>query len=203
MNLSLFLDFLRSLPRHPKHTLVFVIDALDECGDYQSRPGILKTLIDAAAHAPWLKIIITSRAEVDIQDFFEAPFARSLHLRYDLGADKQATSDLRIFAAKQFSRVASKRHLQSPWPEPSIFNKVISRAAGLFIFIKTVALALENCEDPTEFLNATLEESAGTGLESLYRLYSSILETRIAHSKVKFRSMIGVLLATAPYRPLC
>src|SRR5260370_29800619 len=33
MKYSLFLDFIRSLPRHPKHALVFVIDAFDECGD--------------------------------------------------------------------------------------------------------------------------------------------------------------------------
>ena len=30
---SLFLDFIHSLPHHPEHTLVFVIDALDECGN--------------------------------------------------------------------------------------------------------------------------------------------------------------------------
>jgi Cdc6-like AAA superfamily ATPase len=69
---SLFLDFIHDLPRQPKHTLVFVIDALDECGDDQSRPGLLKVLIDAAAHAPWLKIIITSRPEVDIEEFLSS-----------------------------------------------------------------------------------------------------------------------------------
>src|SRR5258706_8338563 len=58
---SLFLDFICSLPRHPEHSLVFVIDALDKCGDAQNRPGLLKVLTNAAAHAPWLKIIITSR----------------------------------------------------------------------------------------------------------------------------------------------
>src|SRR5258706_11060168 len=40
----LFLDFICSLPRHPDHTLVFIIDALDECGDAQSRPRLLKVL---------------------------------------------------------------------------------------------------------------------------------------------------------------
>jgi len=63
---SLFLDFILSLPRNPERTLVFVIDALDECGDSRSRSGPLKVLIDAAAQAPWLKVIITSRPEVDI-----------------------------------------------------------------------------------------------------------------------------------------
>ena len=67
---SLFLDFIRDLPRQPKHALVFVIDALDECGDDRSRPALLNVLTDAAAHAPWLKVIITSRPEFDIQRFF-------------------------------------------------------------------------------------------------------------------------------------
>src|SRR5258706_13437744 len=37
MESALFLDLIRSLPRHPEHTLVFVVDALDECGNHQSR----------------------------------------------------------------------------------------------------------------------------------------------------------------------
>ena len=203
MKPTLFLDFIRNLPRQPKHALVFVIDALDECGDDQSRPVLLKVLTDAAAHAPWLKIIITSRPEVDIQRFFDAPQTLSSHLRYDLAADEGATSDLRTFARDRFNRVALKRHLESPWPEPSLFNRVVSRATGLFIFIKTVALALEHCKYPTGFLKETLQGSAGTGLTSLYGLYSSIIKGRIVHSNAEFRRMIGVLLTTAPHRSLC
>ena len=71
MELSLFLDFIHSLPRHPDHTLVFIIDALDECGDAKSCPHLLEVLTNAAAQAPWLKVIITSRTEVDIQEFFD------------------------------------------------------------------------------------------------------------------------------------
>jgi len=199
---SLLLDFIRDLPRHPQRTLVFVIDALDECGDDQSRRVLLISLNDAAAYAPWLKIIITSRPEVDIQRFFDDP-ARSSYSRYDLASDDQATSDLRIFAQDRFGKLALKRYLQSPWPDPSLFEGVISRAKGLFIFIKTVALALEKCEDPTESLKATLRDSDDTGLISPYGLYSSILKTRIVHSSAKFQRVIGVLLTTASYRPLC
>ena len=199
---SLLLDCIRALPRHPMHALVFVIDALDECGDDQSRRILLRVLTDAAIQAPWLKIVITSRPEVDIQRFFDSP-AQSPPLRYDLTTDEKATSDLRIFAQSRFTRLALKRHLQSPWPEPSLLDGVISRAAGLFIFIKTVALALEQCKDPTESLKAILEGSDRTGLISPYGLYSSIVKTRILHSNSEFQRMIGVLLATAPYRPLC
>src|SRR5258706_1491734 len=93
---SLFLNFIRSLPRQPEHTLVFVIDALDECGDAQSRKCLLEVLTNAAAQAPWLKIIVTSRTEVDIQEFFDT-LTQSSHLRYDLATHQDAGADLRAF----------------------------------------------------------------------------------------------------------
>src|SRR5258708_7449435 len=109
---SLFLDFIRSLPTHPEHALVFVIDALDECGDAQSRPGLLRVLTNAAAQAPWLKIIVTSRTAGDIQDFF-GTLAQSSYLPYDLATDQDASNDLRTFARSQFDLVASVWHLEA------------------------------------------------------------------------------------------
>jgi hypothetical protein len=202
MKASLFLDFIRFLPRHPEHNLAFVIDALDECGDPRSRPGLLKVLTNAAAQAPWLKIIVTSRTEVDIQHFFNA-LTQSTYFLYDLSTDQDASADLRTFARSQFDLVASVWHLNTPWPEESDFNKVISRANGLFIFIKTLVLALERCGDPEESLKAALPDSAATGLESLYKLYSSILKAQIVHNKAQFQRMLGVLVTTSPNRALC
>jgi len=191
---NLFLEFIHSVPCHSNQIpLVVVIDAFDECGNIQSRAGILKVLIEAAALAPWLKIIITSRPEVDI--------IRSLGTaaKYDLGRDQAATADLRTFAQRQLNLVASTWSLHTPWPAESLFNKVISRANGLFIFIKTLVLALEECEDPDECLKEALQGSARTGSESLYSLYSSIVK---AHSRIAgFWRMIAVII-TAQYRPL-
>jgi hypothetical protein len=161
-----------------------------------------EVLTDAAAQAPWLKIIITSRTEVDIQHFFDT-LTQSSYLPYDLATDQDASADLRTFARSQFDLVASHWHLDTPWPKESDFNRVISRANGLFIFIKTLVLALEHCEDPEEGLKAALQDSAGTGLESLYELYSSILKAQIVHKNAEFQRMVGVLLTTSPYRALC
>jgi len=199
---SLFLDFICNLPRHPKHTLAFVIDALDECGDDRSRPGLLEALTNAAAHAPWLKVIITSRPEADIQRFFNASTGPP-HLRYDLAEDQDSSTDLQTFARSEFDFVASKWHLVTPWPEESLFNKVISRANGLFIFIKTIILSLENCTDPEESLKTALQDSCGAGLNSLYGLYCNILKARIVPGCAEFQRVIGVILTTAPYRSLC
>ena len=203
MKHSLLLELIRKIRSPPNRTLVFVIDAVDECGNAISRPGILRALTDAAAYAPWLKVIITSRPEADIRHLFDT-LVPSSHERYDLAADKEALSDIRTFTQIRFGRVASKRFLPLPWPEQSLFDQVIARAAGLFIFIETIARAIEQCEDhPTEHLKATVQESAGTGLTSLYGLYSSILKARIVKNAVEFRKMIGVLIITAPHRPLC
>ena len=199
---SLFLDLIRSLPRHPEHTLVFVIDALDECGDAQSRPRLLKVLTDAATQASWLKIIVTSRTEIDIQRFFDT-LTQLSYLPYDLATDQAANADLRAFARSQFNLVATRWHLDSQWPEESDFNRVISRANGLFIFIKTLVLALKRCRDPEESLKDALQDSAATGLESLYELYSSIIKAQIVHNNAEFQRMIGVLLTSSPYRALC
>ena len=202
MQPTLFLEFIRKLPRLSKKTLVFVIDALDECGDTQCRPGILNALTEAAAHAPWLRVIITSRPDVDIQRFFDGTTQLS-HFRHDLTEDEETTSDLRTFAEHRFNRVASSRSLQSPWPERLLLDGVISRAAGLFIFIETLALALEHCYEPTKLLGAILRESNTPGLASLHGLYTRIARARRVQRNAEFRRMIGVLLITAPYHPLC
>ena len=53
---------------------------------------------------------------------------------------------------------------------------------------------LEKCADPEEALKETLQGSAGTGLESLYGLYSSILKL---HSGIDaFWQMIVVIITT-------
>ena len=199
---SLLLDYIRSLPRDPEHTLVFVIDALDECGDAQSRPRLLKALTNAAAHASWLKIIVTSRTEVDIQHFFNT-LTQSSYVSYDLATDRDASHDLRAFARSQFKSVASVWHFDTPWPKESDFDRVISRANGLFIYIKTLVLALERDDDPEESLKEALQDSAETGLESLYTLYSNILKAQIVHKKAEFQQMLGVLLTSSPHRALC
>src|SRR5258706_15446463 len=111
-----FLDFIRSLPSHPEHSLDFVIDALDECGDARSRPGLLKVLTNAAAQAPWLKIIITSRTDFDIQRFFHT-LTQLSYLPFDLAKDQDASSDLQTFARSQFHLVDSHWNLDTSWPK--------------------------------------------------------------------------------------
>ena len=198
----LLLGLIRKLPCPPKRALVFVIDAVDECGDAFTRPWVLRALTHATAHAPWLRIIITSRPEVDIRHFFDS-LAGSSHARYDLATDKEALSNLQSFALIRFKLVESNQSRPCGWPDSPLFDQVTSRAAGLFIFIETIARALAQCKPPpNEYLEATLTDLEGTGLTSLYGLYLSILKAQIVHSTVEFQRVIGVILVAAPHRPL-
>jgi len=143
--------------------------------------------------------MITSRPEFDIERFFRG-LTSSSYSPFDLAADQEASDDLRTFARRQFALVASHCRIRTAWPQESDFNELISRANGLFIFIKTLTLALEESEDAEESLKEALQGSTGTGLESLYGLYSSILK---AHSKSGGFWRMIVVIITAQYRPLC
>ena len=200
MKESVFLDFFQNFPRSPSHFFVFVIDAFDECGNHRSRAAPLRLLTSAAARVSWMKIIITSRPETDIQHFF-GRLPQSSYLRYDLAADQEAHHDLQIFAKSEFNQVAEQWYLPAPWPETSLLDRLISRANGLFIFIKTLVLVLEDCADPADFLKATTEES-GAGLKPLYELYSHILNSRKVNSSAELQRVLGVLITVAPYRAL-
>ena len=90
---SLFRDFLDNLPRDPNNSLVFVIDTFDECGNKRSCSDLLKHLICMAASVSWLKIIITSRPEANIECIFEESPGLSC-CRYDLAKDQAASHDL-------------------------------------------------------------------------------------------------------------
>jgi len=192
---TLFLKFIHSIPCHSNpDTLIVVIDTLDKCGNPQSHADILKVLIDAAALAPWLKIIITSRPEVNIT------CSLGTAVKYDLGTDQEATADLRTFAWHQLNLLASACHLPNPWPEESLFSRLVLQANGFFIFIKTLVLTLEKCEDPEESLKEILQGPATASLESLYKLYSSIL--KVHNNFARVWQMI-VVVTMAQYCPLC
>ena len=145
-----------------------------------------------------MEIADVSRPETNIKHFFHGLTSLS-YSSYDLDTNQKASDDLRTFTQTQFALVASNWHLPMSWPKESDFNKVISCANGLFIFIKTLVLTLNKCEDAKETLKEALQGSADTGLEALYKLYSSILKT---HSSISGFWQMIVVITTTQYHPL-
>src|SRR5450432_2153729 len=80
---EILLKLLKSLQKRPPSTFVLVIDALDECGESDTRKPLLKSLLETCFQVPWLKIIVTSRPETDIEGFFKKHVVTSRNLVTD------------------------------------------------------------------------------------------------------------------------
>ncbi|PVF92449.1 WD40 repeat-like protein [Serendipita vermifera] len=199
---ELLTQALDTLESHPSEPLVLVIDALDECGDSQTRNSILRALFEATSRFSWLRIIVTSRQEQDITLCFEQRLGAGRHVSKDLAADDKAQQDIQVFAQTRLSSIATKRYLPSDWPGTETMNKIISKSGGLFIFVETLWRLIKDDVDPAKRLHQTLSDTSGDVSASLYTLYSSIIETRMGHNKEAFRATMGVIIAVGRYRPL-
>ncbi|KAG9126892.1 hypothetical protein FRC07_001503 [Ceratobasidium sp. 392] len=90
--------------------LTVVVDALDECGDASTRRQLFICLRSMSQYGPWLRVVVTSRPDLDIQEFFR-PAGADWFKEYDL-AKHDASTDIRVFVQKQLSDIT----LVDEWP---------------------------------------------------------------------------------------
>jgi hypothetical protein len=192
------LEPLETLERHPPHPLVLVIDALDECGDSHSRRSLLQGIKEASSQVPWLKVIVTSRPEPDIELFFKKLDASSYSC-LDLSADEHSTKDIRFFAEKRLSNIAERRHLTN-WPSEGQISHLVDLSRGLYIFVETLWWIVDRRPGrEKETLDQVLNKSPEEGLGDLYRLYTLAITTITAND---FGIIIGAIICVSKYRPL-
>ncbi|KIM88434.1 hypothetical protein PILCRDRAFT_3429 [Piloderma croceum F 1598] len=108
--------------------IVIVIDALDECGDEDSRKIILSILGNAVKYLPSnFRILITSRPESDIEN----ALALKNHVfckRMDTIDIKSTEHDISLYFQAQLSDV---RGLDRQWPNKSWCPPLIEKSEGL------------------------------------------------------------------------
>jgi hypothetical protein len=190
-----------SLQNHPSHPIALVIDAFDECGDNKSRAQVLKGLFDAVLQTSWLKIIITSRPEQDIEAFFAQLPDGDRYTSYDLATDDKAQKDIRIFAQTRMESVALDCGLPKSWSDKHI-DILVERSGGLFIFIETIWRLMKDDDDPEKILFQAVAKASGDALTDLHKLYSSVIESRIKQNKQSFHSAIGAIIVVSSHRSL-
>jgi hypothetical protein len=200
---DLFSKLIGSLRTSPPNTLVLVIDALDECGDNQGRNLILTGLFNACSRAKWLKVIITSRQEQDIEKSFKRLEHTCRYLSKDLKEDDNAESDIRLFVQRKFSVIAQMRYLDDNWPGEDRRGDIVSRSGGLFIFVDTLWRLLKDDFNPDIRLMNALSGTSGDALSSLYALYSTAIESKVRRNTEEFRAAMEVIITVGQYRPLC
>ncbi|KAG8792413.1 hypothetical protein FRC12_006186 [Ceratobasidium sp. 428] len=184
----------------PTSALVVVIDALDECGDIASRRQLLGSLRNISGLESWLKLIVTSRPDPDIREFFERAGVDSC-TKYNL-LDYDAEADVRILIEGHLSKVTQI----DDWPS-DVADQLSRRANGLFIWAETACRFILDGFDQTGRLNQVLASAHAnnsfTGLDMLYTTAITTSALDGADDNMKYiMKCLGVVIVTATRTPL-
>jgi hypothetical protein len=137
-----------------KETVMFVIDALDNC-DAADRKMLLDVVIPTSAN---VKILITSRPIPDIQDTLETcEEVEGLDVHLHDPQDVQLQADIASYVNKNLRNLTPKQR-----------EEIISHSHGLFIWASTACRHLKSSRRPTEAIQKLLDASARDDLDTLY-----------------------------------
>jgi len=162
---------------------VIVIDALNECGGLRhdssgkdDHKGLLHTLKRWAEvdHLKKFKLVITSRYDEFIQRIF--PESTSIHIDIPSGSNVKPRDhtfhDIHIFLKSRLESMGEG----DAWVKRAL-DRLVPRAAGIFIWATTVADFLE--VDPRIRLGILESKKRGDnteGLDELYSVYLTVVE---------------------------
>jgi hypothetical protein len=177
---------------------VVVVDALDECGGLEGqasaqRRALMKSLDSWSKLPSKFKLVITSRGEMDIERTFRATTHFSIVISTGEHVDVQSSNDIRTYFNHEFRRIVSDyESLNDEWPGEPIIDALTKKAAGLFIWAKTVIKFIEMGPPKTQLELI----SEGSGFDDLIHLYSRLLEIAFPARNVKHNDKVRSILAT-------
>ncbi|KAH8817863.1 hypothetical protein DL96DRAFT_1820589 [Flagelloscypha sp. PMI_526] len=159
--------------------LIFIVDALDEFGGRNPNRRLREefiTSLDCWTRLPSnCHLFITSRQENDIQSLLNDQPSHISTLEVGENATDQTSMDIRSFFMNQFQPMY--REIPRPWPAPEELGSLVSKAAGLFIWARTVT---EKIRDDRRFLKRAIQEHNSLG--GLDALYTDLLESSISEA---------------------
>ena len=182
----------------PNSLIVFVLDALDECGTKADRKALLETLAEQSAYLPSTsRLIITSRADVDMRLAFELQaHVKSLELDLTSAATQR---DIQTYIGHQMESITKKnRYLGLGWPGENTVRALMRRACGLFVWASIVCNFID-AHDPRKRLDIILQgneaPTADAALNSLYQTALKVLGVWDDTDFVEdFRNIVGIML---------
>lgn len=195
---NLLVTPLTSLNLPPSSCIVFVLDALDECGTAVDREALLEVLTEGSVHLPSnFRFIVTSRADADIQFAFQ-PYPHILMLELSLTSANSHRDISTYFRYSMALIRRKKKRLGTDWPGKHNIQALTERAAGLFIWASTASRFI-NGHDPQKRLDIILQRNipieAESALNSLYQ--TALLSVGMWEDEDfvgDFRAIIGTVL---------
>ncbi|PPR03700.1 hypothetical protein CVT24_007421 [Panaeolus cyanescens] len=178
-----------------------IIDGLDECSDSAAQERVLNALQllvgDREAHP--FNVIVISRPEIDIMQWFDNKADSSLEWRLNLQDSTEKDNDIAIFVTDELTAIAKsyrfKHHLPPGWPSESIINEIVGKSSGQFIYAATVVRYVQKCQGVPStqlqgLLSSTLPKTAHPFAE-LDALYTAIIKK--SPYRDEFVSLVGVV----------
>jgi len=135
-------------------TIIFIIDALDECGDENDVKKLLQAISTFACDVK-IKFIVTSRPEIHISTSAISKSAHGTILRLHTIDPIEVTEDIRLYISNAFSQ----QLLEEEWYTESDVDLLADHSDGLFIFASTVVtyvLDTESSDDRMTRLRTAL-----------------------------------------------
>ncbi|KZP24326.1 hypothetical protein FIBSPDRAFT_1012222, partial [Athelia psychrophila] len=181
--------------------IVIVIDALDECGDHNSRGNLLKLLSspEFAKLPSQFRFLITSRPERDIKGAFEA---RGCHHVKAVDCSKASETDMMVYIRHQISGIYEERRdideLPDNWPGEKEIQRLVQYADGFFIWA-ALAMKLLSTEDaPVKWLADFLQHDRQViTLHDLYKTaLLSVKEWKAGESTDIYRRILGIIIVS-------
>ncbi|KAG9119981.1 hypothetical protein FRC07_004714, partial [Ceratobasidium sp. 392] len=180
----------------PAEPFVVVVDALDECGDKDTRRQLLTCLRNLSQVGHRIKVLVTSRPDPDVKGFFEGDdmtwFAEYDVRRYN------AAADIRLYVRNQLNDLARKEG----WPEGAV-DQLAFRADGLFIWARTACRFIVDGLDSFQRLEKVLSGSQLADIDSLYATaIMNSMPDAAEDNKAHVLRCLGAVVVTATRSPL-
>ncbi|KAL5526912.1 hypothetical protein ACEPAF_8639 [Sanghuangporus sanghuang] len=175
------------------NTIVIILDALDECGNADSRRALLNLLKTKFALLPSkVRILITSRPERDImKDLATKTQINHVELAH---ATEDGTNDVALYIREEMENEFGDE-VQKLAKEIQVLCKA---ADGLFIWASTAVRMVRSPIDPRQNLQKLVENIRRLGEHGLDSLYATALKgTGIwqSYSKDEGTAVLGLILA--------
>jgi hypothetical protein len=158
---------------HPQ-VIVVILDALDDCGDTESREALLRCLNDEIKKPSlprWFKFLITSRPTHDIRLALRGAHTLPIKL-----ASESNRRDLQKFIQDRMLDLVEVFHGDLPlgWPGRERVGKIEEHAQGLFQWVDHLYKFIKYSTDQDERLDLLLNaDFHGGPTERLYNLYTA------------------------------
>lgn len=156
--------------------VVIILDALDECGNLNTRKGLIRVFEKFLDMLPRnFRILITSRPERDIDKCLRGKKSVSL-LELD-HTSKSSKQDVRKYLDNELRASVSNEDCSIPNEWDSKMDILGEAAAGLFIWASTVIKLVSDSDDPLRKLDNLVNDPRILSKFGLDELYTTVLHT--------------------------